>query len=76
MTKQEAMEELKRAAELGPKTRLAEACRTLIAWAEQPHDCINCRHKDRTPGVYPCSQCEQKYSDNPTMWEPKEGRRE
>lgn len=23
-----------------------------------------------------CSQCEQKYSDNPIMWEPKEGRRE
>lgn len=38
---------------------------------EKP-DCGNCRHADRMPGVYPCSQCEQRYSDLPTMWEPKE----
>ena len=78
MTKQEAISELTRAAEICPTTPLAEACRyavdALSATTEDksPHDCINCRHKDRTPGVYPCSQCEQRYSGVPSKWEPKE----
>lgn len=58
--------------------QLAEECRMAVdvlsatADDKSPHDCINCRHKDRTPGVYPCSQCEQRYSGMPSKWEPKE----
>ena len=72
MTKQEAMEELKRAAELGPKTRLAEACRTLIAWEEQPHDCGTCKHAAQLAHKMPCVGC--SYSTGyPDKWEPKGG---
>jgi len=69
------MEELKRAAELGPKTRLAEACRMAVEALRddgEKSDCVNCRHADRMPGMYPCSECEEKYSDATSNWEPKE----
>ena len=71
MTKQEAISELIRAAELGPKTRLAEACRTLIAWEEQPHDCGTCKHAAQLAHKMPCVGCSHSigYPDN---WEPKE----
>ena len=36
------------------------------------HDCPTCKHRDRMPGMYPCSECEEKYSDAPSKWEPKE----
>ena len=92
MTKQEAINELTRAAELCPTTPLAEACRYAVNWMENPckycvsddswmpgerkggekPDCGNCRHADRMPRVYPCSQCEQRYSEAPSRWEPKE----
>lgn len=79
MTKHKAIAELTRCADICPTTPLAEACRMAVEAlrgdGEKP-DCVNCHHSERMPGVYPCSQCEQKYSDNPTMWEPKEGRRE
>ena len=72
MTKQEAMEELKRAAEICPTTPLAEACRMAVEAlrgdGEKP-DCVNCRYADRMPSVYPCS--EQRYSGVPSKWEPK-----
>ena len=61
MTKQEAISELTRCAELCPTTPLAEACRmavdVLSATTEDksPHDCVNCRHADRMPGIYPLS---------------------
>jgi len=74
MTKQEAISELTRAAELGPKTRLAEACRMAVEAlrddGEKP-DCVNCRHADRMPSVYPCSQCVTGFAA-PSNWEPKE----
>ena len=54
MTKQEAINELTRAAELCPTTPLAEACRmaaeALRCDGEKP-DCGNCRHADRMPTV-------------------------
>lgn len=75
MTKEQAIEELTRAAELCPTTPLAEACRMVVdALGESlKHDCVNCRNADRMPGVYPCNECEEKYSDAPSNWEPKEG---
>ena len=81
MTKQEAISELIRAADICPTTPLAEACRMAVealgeSWEkvgrELGHDCGNCRHADRTPGMYPCSECEEKYSDAPSNWESKE----
>ena len=35
-------------------------------------DCPTCKHRDRMPSVYPCSECEQRYSGVPSKWEPKE----
>lgn len=76
MTKDKAIEELKRCAELCPTTPLAEACRMAVEAlrgdGEKP-DCVNCRHADRMPRVYPCNECEKKYNDVPSKWEPKEG---
>ena len=75
MTKQEAIEELKRCVELCPTTPLAEACRMAVEALrddEEKPDCCNCKHSDRMPGVYPCSECEEKYSDAPSKWESKE----
>ena len=74
MTKKEAISELTRAAELCPTTPLAEACRMGALRIETLRsDCSTCRYKDRMPGVYPCNECEEKYSDAPSKWEPKEG---
>jgi len=74
MTKQEAIHELTRAAELCPTTPLAEACRMAVEAlrgdGEKP-DCGNCRHADRMPSVYPCSQCVTGFAA-PSNWEPKE----
>ena len=88
MTKEQAIEELKRCAELCPTTPLAEACRMAVAIMRTAgeayiqgycdggnvarRECANCRHADRMPGVYPCNECEEKYSDAPSRWEPKE----
>ena len=75
MTKAEAIKELTRCAEICPTTPLAEACRMAVdalrGDGEKP-DCGNCRHADRMPGMYPCNECEEKYSDAPSKWEPKE----
>lgn len=75
MTNEQAIDELTRAAELCPTTPLAEACRMAVEAlrgdGEKP-DCCNCRHADRMPGMYPCNQCEQRYSGVPSKWEPKE----
>ena len=76
MTKEQAINELTRAAKICPTTPLAEACRMAVEAlrgdGEKP-DCGNCRHSERMPGVYPCSQCEQRYSGVPSKWEPKGG---
>ena len=75
MTKEHAIAELTRAAELCPTTPLAEACRMgalALRIETLRSDCSTCRYKDRMPGVYPCSECEEKYSDAPSKWEPKE----
>ena len=81
MTKEQAIEELTRAAEICPTTPLAEACRMAVrelggSWErvgrELVPDCVNCRHADRMPSVYPCSECEQRYSEVPSKWEAKE----
>ena len=71
MTKQEAINELTRCAEICPTTKLAEACRTLIAWTEQPHDCGTCKHAALLAHTAPCIGC--SYSTGyPDKWEPKE----
>ena len=74
MTKEQAIEELTRAAEICPTTPLAEAClmavEALRGDGEKP-DCGNCRYADRMPSVYPCSQCVTGFSA-PSNWEPKE----
>lgn len=37
------------------------------------HNCYDCKHKDRMPGVYPCSYCAKAECDvQPSKWEPKE----
>lgn len=76
MTKQEAIHELTRAADLCPTTPLAEACRMAVEAlrcdGEKP-DCGNCRHADRMPSVYPCSRCTVNAVNKvPTEWESKE----
>ena len=78
MTKQEAIAELTRAADLCPTTPLAEACRMAVeaimyeaVKKRAAHDCVNCRHADRMPGVYPCNECEERYTDAPSKWESK-----
>ena len=74
MTKEQAIEELTRCAEICPTTPLAEACRMAVEAlrgdSEKP-DCGNCRHADRMPSVYPCSQCVTGFAA-PSNWEPKE----
>ena len=77
MTKEQAIKELKRCADICPITPLAEACRIAIESMTDngdrpPHDCINCRHKNRMPGIYPCSVCKSGRTEPPSMWEPKE----
>ena len=75
MTKEQAINELTRAASLCPTTPLAEACRVVVdALGESlEHDCVNCRNADRMPGVYPCNQCiVNAVTKGPTKWEPKE----
>jgi len=76
MTKEQAIAELTRAADLCPTTPLAEACRMAVevlrSDGEKP-DCGNCRHSERMPGVYPCNKCVTGVdSDRPSKWEPKE----
>lgn len=74
MTKEQAIDELTRAAEICPTTPLAEACRMAVEAlrgdGEKP-DCGNCRHADRMPSVYPCSQCVTGFAA-PSNWKPKE----
>lgn len=119
MTKEQAIEELKRCAEICPTTPLAEACRIAVGvledmaasdfWGEHGcgdclYDdleeyekpccdckykapkweskglngkcvasvCANCKYSNIPFGVYPCSQCNDKFSGNPSKWEPKE----
>lgn len=73
MTKQEAISELIRAAEICPTTPLAEACRMAVEAlrcdGENPDcgNCHTCKHRDRMYGVYPCSMCVHG-----NKWEPKE----
>ena len=74
MTKAEAIKELMRCVDICPTTPLAEACRMAVEAlrddGEKP-DCVNCRHADRMPSVYPCSQCVTGFAA-PSNWEPKE----
>lgn len=73
----EAAEELERIAAVCKTTKLSIACmmganalRLEMMEREKP-DCGNCRHADRMPSVYPCSQCVTGFSA-PSNWEPKE----
>lgn len=34
--------------------------------------CCNCRHADRMPSVYPCSQCHVRYKEPPSRWKAKD----
>lgn len=81
LTNIEAAEELERIAAVCKTTKLSIACimganalraEMMDNKNKLLHDCMTCRHADRMPGVYPCSQCEQRYSDVPSKWEPKE----
>lgn len=68
MTKEQAIAELIRAAELCPTTKLAEACRMgalALRIETLRSDCSTCRYKDRMPNIYPCSEC----SGGRDMWE-------
>ena len=66
MTKQEAISELTRCADICPTTPLAEACRMAVDVLsattddKSPHNCINCRHKDRTPAVCRYFRCNMR----------------
>ena len=81
MTKQEAINELTRCAEICPTTPLAEACRmavevlnlyiTVKVTTEPLHDCMTCRHANLMPNIYPCSICVRSQKVY-TKWEPKE----
>ena len=76
MTKEQAINELTRAAKICPTTPLAEACRMAVEAlrcdGEKP-DCGNCRHSERMPWVYPCNKCVTGVdSDRPSKWESKE----
>ena len=82
MTKEQAIAELTRAAEICPTTPLAEACRmavevlnlyiTVKVTTEPLHDCMTCRHADRMPGIYPCNECHVRYKEPPAKWEAKD----
>jgi hypothetical protein len=80
MTKEQAIDELTRCAEICPTTPLAEACRMAVdalgeSWErvgrELGPDCVNCRYSDRMPSVYPCSECVTGFAA-PSNWKPKE----
>jgi hypothetical protein len=81
MTNLEAADELERISRVCTTTKLSIAAMmgaNLLRQTEQgtgtvKHDCPTCKHRDRMPGMYPCSECEEKYSDAPSNWEPKEG---
>ena len=73
----EAAEELEKIAAVCKTTKLSIACmmdanalRLEMMEKEKP-DCANCRHSERPPKVYPCSQCATGFAA-PSNWEPKE----
>ena len=73
----EAAEELEKIAAICKTTKLSIACmmganalRLEMMEKEKP-DCANCRHADRMPGIYPCSECHVAYREPPSKWEPK-----
>ena len=77
LTNIEAAEELERIAAVCKTTKLSIACmmganalRLEMMEKEKP-DCANCRHSERPPKVYPCSQCVTGFAA-PSNWEPKE----
>ena len=77
LTNIEAAEELERIAAVCKTTKLSIACmmganalRLEMMEKEKP-DCSNCRHSERPPSVYPCSQCVTGFAA-PSNWEPKE----
>ena len=69
MTKEQAIEELTRCAEICPSTSLAEACRMAGAMINEDRDCGNCKYTARTAKDAPCRYCNFKAGDK---WEPKE----
>ena len=74
----EAAEELERIAAVCKTTKLSIACmmgaNALRLEMMGKHECSNCRHSERMPGMYPCNKCEMGVdSDRPSKWEPKEG---
>lgn len=68
MTKQEAISELTRAAELCPTTPLAEACRYALAMMNGGQNCGTCKHAAKTSIDAPCRYCNFVCGD---LWEPK-----
>lgn len=70
MTKEQAIDELTRAAEICPTTPLAEACRYAVAMmgASEKRDCGTCKHAAKTMADEPCRHCNFKAGDK---WEPR-----
>lgn len=80
LTNIEAAEELERIAAVCKTTKLSIACmmganalrlEMMEKTGTVKPDCANCRHSERPPKVYPCSQCMTGFAD-PSNWEPKE----
>ena len=69
MTKQDAINELTRAAELCPTTPLAEACRMGVALMSERRNCGTCRYAAKLQNDEPCCNCHITCGDK---WEPKE----
>lgn len=71
MTNLEAADELERISRVCTTTKLSIAAMmgANLLRAQEPdttaHDCGTCRHKDRMPNIYPCSEC----SGGRDMWE-------
>lgn len=76
LTNIEAAEELERIAAVCKTTKLSIACmmgaNALRLEMMGEHECYNCRHSERMPGVYPCNNCVKGVlADGPSNWEPK-----
>lgn len=73
MTKEQAITELTRCAEICPTTPLAEACRIAIGLMspEPRHECDNCRFRKTGIRNFPCNDCTITWLGL-SRWEPKE----
>ena len=76
LTNIQAAKELEKIAAVCKTTKLSIACmmgaNALRLEMIEKHECSNCRHSERMPGVYPCNNCVTGVlADRPSKWEPK-----